>query len=87
MIGAEVTSPFVDWDDRNTAVLFGDGAGAVVLRRARARRDSWRSGSAATPRRAASSTSAASGRGTRTSGSPTATPAGTSTARRSSGAR
>ena len=32
VIGAEVTSPFVDWDDRNTAVLFGDGAGAAVLR-------------------------------------------------------
>ncbi len=29
--GGEVPSPFVDWDDRNTAVLFGDGAGAVVL--------------------------------------------------------
>ncbi len=29
--GGEVPSPFVDWEDRNTAVLFGDGAGAVVL--------------------------------------------------------
>ena len=29
--GGEVPSPFVDWQDRNTAVLFGDGAGAVVL--------------------------------------------------------
>lgn len=29
--GGEVPSPFVDWHDRNTAVLFGDGAGAVVL--------------------------------------------------------
>jgi len=31
VIGAEVPSPFMDWDDRNTAVLFGDGCGAVVL--------------------------------------------------------
>ncbi len=29
--GAEVPSPFVDWDDRNTAVLFGDGCGAAVV--------------------------------------------------------
>jgi 3-oxoacyl-[acyl-carrier-protein] synthase-3 len=29
--GGEVPSPFVDWGDRNTAVLFGDGSGAVVL--------------------------------------------------------
>src|SRR3954466_5006697 len=32
VIGAEVISPFIDWSDRNTAVLFGDGAAAVVLR-------------------------------------------------------
>lgn len=31
VIGAEVPSTFLDWDDRNTAVLFGDGCGAVVL--------------------------------------------------------
>lgn len=31
VIGAEVFSPFVDWSDRNTCVLFGDGAGACVL--------------------------------------------------------
>ena len=31
VIGAEVPTSFLDWDDRNTAVLFGDGAGAVVL--------------------------------------------------------
>ena len=31
VIGAEVLSPIVDWTDRNTCVLFGDGAGAVVL--------------------------------------------------------
>lgn len=32
LIGAEVTSKFVDWKDRATCVLFGDAAGAVVLR-------------------------------------------------------
>ncbi len=32
VIGAETLSKFVDWTDRNTCVLFGDGAGAVVLK-------------------------------------------------------
>jgi 3-oxoacyl-[acyl-carrier-protein] synthase III len=31
VIGAEVISRNVDWTDRNTCVLFGDGAGAVVV--------------------------------------------------------
>jgi len=31
VIGAEALSRIVDWTDRNTCVLFGDGAGAVVL--------------------------------------------------------
>lgn len=31
VIGSEVLSRVVDWQDRNTCVLFGDGAGAVVL--------------------------------------------------------
>ncbi len=31
VIGVELISRFVDWTDRNTCVLFGDGAGAVVL--------------------------------------------------------
>ena len=31
VIGAELISPFMDWTDRNVAVLFGDGAAAVVL--------------------------------------------------------
>ena len=31
LVGVEVLSRFVDWTDRNTCVLFGDGAGAVVL--------------------------------------------------------
>lgn len=32
VVGAEVLSRMVDWSDRTTCVLFGDGAGAVVLR-------------------------------------------------------
>jgi 3-oxoacyl-[acyl-carrier-protein] synthase-3 len=32
VIGAEVFSRILDWNDRGTCVLFGDGAGAVVLR-------------------------------------------------------
>lgn len=31
VIGAETFSKIVDWSDRSTCVLFGDGAGAVVL--------------------------------------------------------
>lgn len=31
VIGAEAFSRIIDWTDRNTCVLFGDGAGAVVL--------------------------------------------------------
>ncbi len=31
VIGAEALSKILDWTDRNTCVLFGDGAGAVVL--------------------------------------------------------
>lgn len=34
VIGAEKLSSLVNWKDRNTCVLFGDGAGAVVLQRA-----------------------------------------------------
>ena len=32
VIGAETLSRIVDWSDRSTAILFGDGAGAVVLK-------------------------------------------------------
>jgi len=32
VVGAEVLSRLLDWNDRTTCVLFGDGAGAVVLR-------------------------------------------------------
>jgi 3-oxoacyl-[acyl-carrier-protein] synthase-3 len=31
VIGSEILSRFVDWSDRGTCVLFGDGAGAVVM--------------------------------------------------------
>lgn len=31
VIGAEALSRIIDWTDRNTCVLFGDGAGAVIL--------------------------------------------------------
>lgn len=31
VIGADSMSKILDWDDRSTAVLFGDGAGAVIL--------------------------------------------------------
>lgn len=31
VIGAEILSRIIDWEDRNTCILFGDGAGAVVL--------------------------------------------------------
>ncbi len=31
VIGAETFSRIIDWEDRTTAVLFGDGAGAIVL--------------------------------------------------------
>ena len=33
VIGSEVMSRIIDWTDRNTCVLFGDGAGAAVLQR------------------------------------------------------
>ncbi|WP_028447852.1 beta-ketoacyl-ACP synthase III [Chitinimonas koreensis] len=32
VVGAEVFSRILDWNDRKTCVLFGDGAGAVVLK-------------------------------------------------------
>ena len=31
IIGAETISRIIDWKDRNTCILFGDGAGAVIL--------------------------------------------------------
>jgi len=38
VIGAEVMSRLVNWEDRNTCILFGDGAGAVLLAPSRTRR-------------------------------------------------
>jgi 3-oxoacyl-[acyl-carrier-protein] synthase III len=35
VVGAEKMSSIVDWQDRSTCVLFGDGAGAAVLKRSR----------------------------------------------------
>jgi 3-oxoacyl-[acyl-carrier-protein] synthase-3 len=32
LVGAEIISKTLDWTDRTTAILFGDGAGAVVIR-------------------------------------------------------
>ncbi|MEO7458410.1 MAG: beta-ketoacyl-ACP synthase III, partial [Gemmatimonadaceae bacterium] len=36
VVGSEKMSAIVDWQDRSTCVLFGDGAGAVVLKRNKA---------------------------------------------------
>ena len=33
VVGGDVLSKIVDWEDRSTCVLFGDGAGAVVLQK------------------------------------------------------
>jgi 3-oxoacyl-[acyl-carrier-protein] synthase-3 len=33
LIGAEVLSRFIDWEDRTTCILFADGAGAAVIQR------------------------------------------------------
>jgi 3-oxoacyl-[acyl-carrier-protein] synthase III len=35
VVGGDVLSKIVDWQDRSTCVLFGDGAGAVVIERSR----------------------------------------------------
>lgn len=40
VIGADTFSRILDWGDRNTCVLFGDGAGAVVLRADKGKGDS-----------------------------------------------
>jgi 3-oxoacyl-[acyl-carrier-protein] synthase III len=33
VVGAEVLNPIIDWEDRNSCILFGDGAGAAVVER------------------------------------------------------
>jgi len=38
LIGADILSRWVDWEDRRTCVLFGDGAGAVVMQAAQSDR-------------------------------------------------
>ena len=53
VIGAETFSRILDWDDRTTCVLFGDGAGAVVLEATGANGE----GSAAGPSRGVLATS------------------------------
>ena len=35
VIGADLISSYIDWTDRSTCVLFGDGAGAVILQEAK----------------------------------------------------
>lgn len=42
VIGAETFSRILDWEDRTTCVLFGDGAGAVVLQASEAPQDAER---------------------------------------------
>ena len=49
VVGGEVISRFMDWSNRNVAVLFGDGCAAVVLRGHRAARKAcWANAWAAT---------------------------------------
>jgi 3-oxoacyl-[acyl-carrier-protein] synthase-3 len=38
LAGTEVLSRFTDWDDRSTCILFGDGAGAVIIEPTREKR-------------------------------------------------
>jgi 3-oxoacyl-[acyl-carrier-protein] synthase III len=44
LIGAETMSRLMDWTDRTTCVLFGDGAGAIVLKAGQGRGDATDSG-------------------------------------------
>ena len=39
LVGAEVFSHLIDWSDRTTAVIFGDGAGAVIVSRSEGNSD------------------------------------------------
>lgn len=40
VVGSELLSGFVNWDDRNTCILFGDGCGVAILGRAAENEDS-----------------------------------------------
>ena len=88
VIGVEMISPFMDWENRNVAVLFGDGCAAVVLQATDrdegvlAEKLGCYADARAHPARARHGHDL---RATATSAS--ATPRGTSTARRSSSAR
>lgn len=42
ILGAEVLSKIVDWNDRGTCVLFGDGAGAVYVEACEAEEDNYK---------------------------------------------
>ena len=39
VVGVDIHSRFLDWSERSVSILFGDGAGAVVMQRTRARDD------------------------------------------------
>jgi 3-oxoacyl-[acyl-carrier-protein] synthase-3 len=41
VIGADIHSRYTDWEDRNTCILFGDGAGAAILQGERGRPDDY----------------------------------------------
>lgn len=41
VIGAEVLSKLIDWHDRRTAVLFGDGAGGVLMENSATSQPTW----------------------------------------------
>lgn len=41
VVGAEVLSKFTDWQDRSTCILFGDGAGAVILEPTKEKHGIW----------------------------------------------
>ena len=85
VIGAEVISPFIDWSDRNIAVLFGDGAAAVVLQATDRRGRPARRAARLLRRVARDPARARHGRApTRTRTASSARPSGSSKARRSS---
>lgn len=48
VVGVETLSKIVDWQDRNTCVLFGDGAGAVVVKASQGQGDASDTGVLAT---------------------------------------